>query len=420
MARHLAAYLPGVAISLSSEVAPEINEYERTSTTAANAYVKPIVAHYLRELQARIAQVQDGVELRVMVSSGGFTSAEAGAETPIQLLESGPAAGVQSALNLARLHDVDSFIAFDMGGTTAKASVVLGGEPPIAHGFECARVERFKRGSGLPILIPSIELIEIGAGGGSIAYRNEFGLLNVGPASAGSVPGPACYGLGGVEPTVTDADLLLGYLDPTNFLGGEMLLRPEQASAAMQRLADELGIKRDGAVCGISDLVNETMAAAARIHIAERGCDPRTLCMIATGGAGPVHAIDVARKLRIGRVLVPLGAGAGSCFGMLSAPARVDRAWSRPQLLDDVDWRQTSERLATLKAEAERSCPSPLPPACRGSSAPRCATRDRVPRCRSPFLTPAPRRPWPLPCSRRLRSNTSGYTAAWSAMPVSR
>jgi N-methylhydantoinase A len=345
--------LPGVAVSLSSEIAREIKEFERASTTAANAYVKPIVAAYLQELEARIAKIRAGVPLRIMVSSGGFTSAKSAAHTPILLLESGPAAGVLSALNTAHQNDVDQVLAFDMGGTTAKACVAVGGEPPVAHAFECARVERFKRGSGLPILIPSIDLIEIGAGGGSIAYCSDLGLLNVGPQSSGSVPGPACYARGGSDPTVTDADLLLGYLSADNFLGGEMKLRADLSRKALAGLAEKLHVTADEAAWGIYDMVNENMASAARIHIAENGHDPREFTMVATGGAGPVHAVEVARKLRIPRVMVPIAAGAGSCLGMLAAPARVDRAWSDPQLVADIDWNRVSEKILELKREAQ-------------------------------------------------------------------
>ncbi|ODS70341.1 MAG: 5-oxoprolinase [Bordetella sp. SCN 67-23] len=345
--------LPGMAVSTSSSLAREIGEFERTSTTTANAYVKPVVADYLRQLEARIGDIRRGIPLRVMVSSGGFTSAQAGAESPIMLLESGPAAGVLSALNTARENDVDQVLAFDMGGTTAKACVAIDGEAPVAHSFECARVERFKRGSGLPILIPSIELIEIGAGGGSIAYCNRLGLLNVGPESSGSVPGPVCYGRGGAQPTVTDADLLLGYLNPANFLGGEMALDLDATRAAMARLGQQLEMPAESVAWGICNMVNENMASAARIHIAETGHDPRDLSMVATGGAGPVHAVDVARKLRIPRVLVPIAAGAGSCLGMLAAPARVDRAWSSPQLLAETDWSQVARVLSELKQEGE-------------------------------------------------------------------
>jgi N-methylhydantoinase A len=351
--QRLADALPGIAVSLSSEVAGEMKEFERTSTTAANAYVKPIVGAYLRELEARIARIQAGVPLRIMVSSGGFTSASSAAHTPILLLESGPAAGVLSALNTAHQNQVDHVLAFDMGGTTAKACVAVGGEPPVAHAFECARVERFKRGSGLPILIPSIDLIEIGAGGGSIAYCNDLGLLNVGPQSSGSVPGPACYGRGGREPTVTDADLALGYLSADNFLGGEMKLRTDLSRKALGELAARLKVTADEAAWGIHDMVNENMASAARIHIAENGHDPREFTMVATGGAGPVHAVEVARKLRIPRVLVPIAAGAGSCLGMLAAPARVDRAWSNPQLVAEVDWARVAQKLDEMKREAQ-------------------------------------------------------------------
>jgi N-methylhydantoinase A len=345
--------LPSVAVSLSADLAREIKEYERTSTVAANAYVKPIVTRYLHELEARIAAIADNVPLRVMVSSGGFTSAASGAESPILLLESGPAAGVLSALNTARQNGVAHVLAFDMGGTTAKACVAVDGDPPIAHQFECARVSRFKRGSGLPILIPSIELIEIGAGGGSIAHSNRLGLLNIGPESAGSEPGPVCYGRGGSQPTVTDADLLLGYLDANNFLGGEMRLDAAAARNAVDALALDMKISSDELVRGISNIVNENMASAARIHIAENGYDPRDFTMVATGGAGPVHAVEVARKLRIPRVLIPIAAGAGSCLGMLAAPARVDRAWSSPGLLKDVQWPDISATFSAMRVEGE-------------------------------------------------------------------
>jgi N-methylhydantoinase A len=351
--QRLADALPGVAVSLSSEVAREIKEFERTSTTAANAYVKPVVGAYLQQLEARISHIQAGVPLRIMVSSGGFTSGKSAAHTPILLLESGPAAGVLSALNTAHQNDVHRVLAFDMGGTTAKACVAVGGEPPVAHAFECARVQRFKRGSGLPVLIPSIDLIEIGAGGGSIAFCNDLGLLNVGPQSSGAVPGPACYAQGGTDPTVTDADLLLGYLSAANFLGGEMKLNADLSRKALSELARKLSVSADEAAWGIHDMVNENMASAARIHIAENGHDPREFTMVATGGAGPVHAVEVARKLRIPRVMVPIAAGAGSCLGMLAAPARVDRAWSDPQLVADVRGDKVSGKLDELKREAQ-------------------------------------------------------------------
>ena len=344
---------PGLAVSISSGIAREIREYERMSTTTTNAYVQPLVAEYLNRLDARVHERASGAPLRIMVSSGGFTSGKAAAETPILLLESGPAGGVLSALNTARNNGIDEILAFDMGGTTAKACVVAGGEPLIAHSFECARVSRFKRGSGLPILIPSIDLIEIGAGGGSIAHINDLGLLNVGPESSGAVPGPACYGLGGTGATVTDADLTLGYLNPDNFLGGAMKLRRDLAQAALQKLATKLKLSVANVAWGICNIVNENMAAAARIHIAEKGHDPRSFAMVATGGAGPVHVVEVARKLQIPRVLATIAAGAGSCLGLLAAPARVDRSWSNPTLVADIDWGKVARVYAELRADAE-------------------------------------------------------------------
>jgi len=349
---------PGLAISISSGIAREIREYERMSTTVANAYVQPLMTEYLNRLDQRVHDLAPGAPLKIMVSSGGFTSGAAAADTPILLLESGPAGGVLSALNTARNTGISEILAFDMGGTTAKACVAVGGEPLIAHSFECARVSRFKRGSGLPILIPSIDLIEIGAGGGSIAHVNDLGLLNVGPESSGAVPGPACYGLGGTGATVTDADLALGYLNPDNFLGGEMKLRTDLAQAALQKLATELKLTATEVAWGICNIVNENMAAAARIHIAEKGHDPRSFTMVATGGAGPVHVVEVARKLQIPRVLATIAAGAGSCLGLLAAPARVDRSWSNPTLVSAIDWKKVAGVYAGLRADAEQELDS--------------------------------------------------------------
>jgi len=344
---------PKLAVSISSGIAREIREFERMSTVAANAYVQPLVADYLARLDGRVHALAPRAPLRIMVSSGGFTSGKAAAQMPIQLLESGPAGGVLSALNTARNCGIDQILAFDMGGTTAKACVAVGGEPLISHSFECARVSRFKRGSGLPILIPSIDLIEIGAGGGSIAHVNDLGLLNVGPESSGAVPGPACYGQGGTAATVTDADLALGYLNADNFLGGEMKLRRDLADAALGRLAAKLKLTTTDVAWGICNIVNENMAAAARIHIAEKGHDPRDFAMVATGGAGPVHVVEVARKLNIPRVLATIAAGAGSCLGLLAAPARVDRAWSQPCLLKDIAWKQVAQAYDGMRSDAE-------------------------------------------------------------------
>jgi N-methylhydantoinase A len=343
---------PGVSVSLSSRVASEIREFERMSTVAANAYVRPLMERYLDVLEDRLAGLGLDAPIRIMVSSGGFTSTKAAAEVPILLLESGPAAGVLSAINAGIEAGTHDLLAFDMGGTTAKAAVVMNGQPALTHNFEAARVRRFKRGSGLPILIPSIDLIEIGTGGGSIAHVSQLGTLNVGPRSAGAVPGPACYGRGGEEPTVTDADLALGFLDADSFLGGEMGLRSDLAEEALGKLAESIGLTLPEAAWGVCDVANENMAAAVRVHVAEKGLDPRQLTMVATGGAGPVHVVEVARKLHIGRVLCPIAPGAGSCLGLLAAPARVDRSWSKPNLLDEVDWDEVTEVLGALREEA--------------------------------------------------------------------
>jgi len=351
VASHLRIVAPKVSVSLSCRVANEMREYERMSTVAANAYVQPTTAAYLRKLRQSLEDVGAAGPLRIMVSSGGFTSDQSAADTPIVLLESGPAGGVLSALNTAALAGISDVLTFDMGGTTAKACVATQGVPSITYLFEAARARRFKKGSGLPILVPSIDLIEIGAGGGSIAYLSALGLLNVGPRSAGAAPGPACYGLGGLEPTVTDADLMLGYLDPENFLGGRMRLNKDLAQNSMASLAKSLQIIPMALAKGIFDVVNENMASAARVHVAEKGLDPRALTMVATGGAGPVHAVEVANKLGIRHILCSVAAGVGSCLGFLSAPARADRAWSLTQELNQVN----TARLLTITQQLKDS-----------------------------------------------------------------
>jgi N-methylhydantoinase A len=344
---------PELAISLSSRVAREIREYERTTTATANAFVQPIVEKYLRELADRLQKAGIDATLRIMVSSGGSTSASIAAEVPIATLESGPAGGVLSAANAGRAAGYDDVLAFDMGGTTAKICTVLQGTPSVVHTFEAARVRRFKKGSGLPLLVASIDLIEIGAGGGSIARINELGLLTVGPESAGADPGPACYGHGGAGATVTDADLMLGYLNPDYFLGGRMRLKIDAASTALTRLGERLGLEALAVAKGIFNVVNEAMAGAARVHIAEKGQDPRRFTLVATGGAGPVHAVEIARKLKVPRVLFPIAAGTGSCLGFLAAPVRVDRSWSKPIRLTRIDWAETDAELAALRRDAD-------------------------------------------------------------------
>ncbi len=321
----LARRHPKIAVTTSHEVAPEIREYERASTTVANAYVKPLARQYLTAMAGRVAELGIPAPLLLMLSSGGLTHVAEAERTPVQMLESGPAAGALAAAFFGREDSQGNLLAFDMGGTTAKLSLVDGGEPLTAYAFEAARQKRFLEGSGLPIRISTIELIEIGAGGGSIAHVDEISLLKVGPRSAGSQPGPAAYGLGGTEPTATDADFLLGYLNPDYFAGGEVTVDMAAARAVLERLAERVGLSPIETAWGIHDVVNENMAGAARVHIAERGRDPREYALLCTGGAGPVHAYEVARKLGLRQVICPPAAGVASALGLLVAPARVDR-----------------------------------------------------------------------------------------------
>jgi N-methylhydantoinase A len=343
---------PDLAVSCSSDVVPEIREYERTSTTTANVYVMPLMARYLDDLERKIHDLGIQGNFYMMLSSGGIATPDTVKRVPVRLVESGPAAGALAAARMAREANEPRMLSFDMGGTTAKACVIDRGEPLLAREFEVARADRFKKGSGLPIRVPVIELIEIGAGGGSIARIDRLGLLKVGPESAGADPGPACYGLGGAEPTVTDADLVLGYLDPSFFLGGRMRLDVNAARRAIeQRVAQPLGLSLTDAAWGIHRVVNENMAAAARIHGIERGKDLRAYPLFAFGGAGPVHAWAVGRILKVPRVLVPFGAGAISAWGLLVAPLAFDFVRTASQRLDQADWSQINRLFEEMEAE---------------------------------------------------------------------
>ena len=345
----LAERFPDLAVTLSCEVAREIREYERCSTAAANAYVQPLAGRYLERLQRGLAELGFRARLSLMVSNGGITSVGAARAAPVRLLESGPAAGALVAAFFGRAAGQSNVLAFDMGGTTAKACVIDDGRPATTFTFEAGRQHRFKKGSGLPIRAAAIELIEIGAGGGSIARVDELGLLQVGPASAGAEPGPACYGRGGEHPTVTDADLLLGYLDPGFFLGGQMRLDPDLAAEALRRaVAEPLGVDPLAAAWGVHNLVDENMANAARVHLAEKGRDPRRYRLLATGGAGPLHAYGVAGKLLIGRLYCPPAAGVASTIGLLVAPPRVDLVASHVGRLDALDWVQVEALYAEM------------------------------------------------------------------------
>jgi N-methylhydantoinase A len=350
--RAIAGQFPDLYTTASHEVAPEIREFERASTAVANAYVKPLAHRYLAVMAERLAGLGIRAPLLLMLSSGGLTHVAEAQRSPVQMLESGPAAGAIAAAFFGREDTGGRLLAFDMGGTTAKLSLVDDGEPLTAYSFEAARQKRFIEGSGLPIRISTIELIEIGAGGGSIAHVDEIGLLKVGPRSAGSQPGPASYGLGGTEPTVTDADFVLGYLNPDRFAGGEVKVDLAAARVALERLAARVKLSLIETAWGVHDVVNESMASAARVHIAERGRDPRGYALLCTGGAGPVHAHAVARKLGLSRVVCPPAAGVASALGLLVAPARVDRVATVGIRLDQGDCSALEAAFARLEDEA--------------------------------------------------------------------
>ena len=347
-----AELLPGVPVSCSSDVVPEIREYERTSTTCANVYVMPLMARYLDDLERKLHDLGIPGNFYIMLSAGGVATPDTAKRVPIRLVESGPAAGALAAARMARELGEPKLLSFDMGGTTAKACVIDVGEPLLAREFEVARADRFKKGSGLPIRVPCIELIEIGAGGGSLARVDRMGLLKVGPDSAGADPGPACYAQGGKVPTVTDADLLLGYLDPGFFLGGRMRLDVDAARQAVEdTVGRTMGLAVTEAAWGIHRVVNENMAAAARVHGIERGKDLRAYPLFAFGGAGPVHAWHVGRILKVPRVLVPFGAGAMSAYGLLAAPLAFDFVRTASQRLDTADWSQINRLYEEMEAE---------------------------------------------------------------------
>jgi len=351
----LAEELPGVPITLSSDVAPEIREYERANTASVNAYVMPLMDRYLQRLEAELQARGLRGKLHLMLSAGGIATVRHARANPVQLIESGPAAGAMAAMHVGRAAGLSEMISFDMGGTTAKMCLIEGGEAEHASTFEAARVKRFRKGSGLPLKVPVIDLIEIGAGGGSIAQASAMGLLTVGPESAGAVPGPVCYGRGGTQPTVTDADLLLGYLSPDYFLGGEMGLDRARMEGAMEEhLGKPLGLTPLEAAAGIHAVVNENMAAATRMYIAEKGRDPRRYTLLAFGGAGPVHAYGLAKLLKISRILVPAGAGVASALGFLVAAPAIDLVRSGVARLAAVDWDRVARHYAEMEAEARR------------------------------------------------------------------
>jgi N-methylhydantoinase A len=353
VAEVLRARLQGVAISLSSDVSPQMREYERFNTTCANAYVRPMMESYLGRLRERLAAEGATCPVFLIHSGGGVISLETAAQFPVRLVESGPAGGAIFAADLARRHGTDRVLSFDMGGTTAKICLIKDFAPKTARVFEVARSYRFKKGSGMPISIPVIDMVEIGAGGGSLAHVDALGRLQVGPESAGSEPGPACYRRGGTRPAVTDADLTLGRLDPADFAGGSIPLDPALSAQALTgHVGDRLGLDPVEAAFGVSEMVEENMANAARVHAVENGEDLAGYTMIAFGGAAPLHAGRLCEKLGIDRLLVPPGAGVGSAIGFLRAPYAFEATRSVYMRLDAFDETVARDLIAALAAEA--------------------------------------------------------------------
>ena len=358
--RALADRLPDVMISLSSEVSPQMREYERFNTTIANAYIKPLMKSYLSRLKGRLAKEGAYCPVFLMHSGGGIISLENAAEFPVRLVESGPAGGAVFAAHIAASHGLDRALSFDMGGTTAKICLVKDHTPKTARTFEVARTYRFKKGSGMPISIPVIDMVEIGAGGGSLAHVDSLGQIRVGPESAGSQPGPACYGRGGTAPAVTDSDLILGKLDPAGFAGGSIPLYTERATQALDiHIGSKLDMEAVEAAWGVAEMVDENMANAARVHAVENGEDLSEYTMIAFGGAAPLHAARLCEKLGIRRCLIPQGAGVGSAIGFLRAPFSFEANNSVFMQLSSFDPVRVKQLFADMEKEASafvRSC----------------------------------------------------------------
>jgi N-methylhydantoinase A len=351
----LAEKLPGVPVSLSSEVSPQMREYERFNTTIANAYIKPLMKSYLSRLAGRLKDQGADCPIFLMHSGGGIISIESAAEFPVRLVESGPAGGAVFAANIAARYGLDKVLSFDMGGTTAKICIIRNQTPKTARVFEVARTYRFKKGSGMPISIPVIDMVEIGAGGGSLASVDAMRQIRVGPQSAGSEPGPACYGRGGERPAVTDADLMLGKLDADNFAGGSIRLHPDASAGALKaHVGAMLDLDTLQAAFGVAEVVDENMANAARVHAVENGEDLGEYTMIAFGGAAPLHAGRLCEKLGISRCLVPSGAGVGSAIGFLRAPFSFEANRSVFMRLSSFDPSAIKALLGELEDEATR------------------------------------------------------------------
>ncbi|MSP68431.1 MAG: hydantoinase/oxoprolinase family protein [Alphaproteobacteria bacterium] len=349
----VAAEFPALPVSTSADVWPEMREFERWTTTTVNAYTRPLFDRYLARLEAGLGEIGCAGRLYIMTSSGGVVLPEVARRYPVRLLESGPAAGALMAATLGKRLGVGDLLAFDMGGTTAKGCIIRGHQPLRRYEIEVARLHEFKRGSGLSLKLPVIDMIEIGAGGGGIARSDALGRLRVGPESAGADPGPACYGRGGTRPTLTDANLILGLYDGTRFLGGRMHLDAAAAAAAIhEHVARPLGLTPARAAAGIHEVINEDVARAFRVHAAERGVDYRACTMVAFGGSGPAHAVRIARKLGIPRVVLARGAGVFSALGLLASPLAFAVARSRQLALAGIEEGWWLAHMAPLIAEA--------------------------------------------------------------------
>lgn len=354
-AREILSEVLDLPISISSEVSPQMREFERFNTVCANAYVRPQMASYLARLQVRLKEMGAACPVFMIHSGGGLISVETAADFPVRLVESGPAGGAIFAADVAARFELDKVVSYDMGGTTAKICLIEDSQPQTARTFEVARTYRFSKGSGLPISIPVIEMIEIGAGGGSIAWVDAMGRIQTGPESAASEPGPACYQRGGARPAITDADLVLGKLDPDNFAGGKIALSVEAARKAIARnVGDKLHLDPQAAAFGIVEVVDENMANAARVHAVENGKAIGENVMIAFGGAAPLHAARLCEKLSVDMCLIPQGAGVGSAIGFLKAPFGYEALASSISALSSFDHAATNELLDDLKATAER------------------------------------------------------------------
>jgi len=347
--------LPNVYVTLSSDISPEMREYRRTTTTAVNAYAVPITKPYLESLIQELKLLGVSQEPLIMLSNGGLIGARIAGSSPVRMIESGPAAGALVAGFLAKKYEVENIISFDMGGTTAKACIIQGGEPLVVGDFEVDRRYQFKPGSGMTVTVPSIDMIEIGAGGGSIARVDSLGLLKVGPDSAGSAPGPACYDRGGTFACVTDADVVLGILDPENFLGGDMKLNKGKSEKAIQALADVLEVAVEDSAWGIFSVVGESMAAAARAHATDRGIAYRGLPLLAFGGAGPVHACYVAERLESRMVIYPPLASVLSAYGTLVTPVRLDLVRGGLVQLEEIDWDKVDNSISSMLNEGKQA-----------------------------------------------------------------